>query len=332
MRGEYREALRRTPPGEIILVGRSIVPELNELRHTAIRLVVVGGCILLLGLAGGWWLAGRAIRPVADISAAAQKISTGDLSQRIQTRDTETELGQLAHTLNNTFARLEKSFAQQAQFTSDAAHELRTPIAVMLAQTQSILSKERPSAEYRETLEACQRAAQRMRRLSESLLQLARLDAGQETIRRESFDLAAVARNCVELIRPLAAEKHVTLQLDLQATKCTGDPERVAQVVTNLVTNAIRHNAEGIEVRLATRPGPGLAVLTVQDSGGGISAADLPHVFERFYRADKARASSEGNAGLGLSICRAIAEAHGGTIEVASEPGRGTAFTVRLPA
>ena len=331
-RDGFREAFLFTPPGEVILVGRNIAAETKELRHIALKLTVVGGAVLLFGLAGGWWLASRAIRPIADISATAAKISTGDLSQRIPARDTESELGQLATVLNSTFARLEASFAQQQQFTSDAAHELRTPVSVILTQTQSTLNKERSAAEYRETLEACQRAAQRMRRLTESLLQLARMDSGQETFRREPFNLATAAQNCVELLRPLAAERNVTIHTDLAETNCNGDSDRFAQVVTNLMTNAIKYNRDGGEIRVTTRRENNLAILTVTDTGMGISAEDLPRVFERFYRADKARSSSQGNAGLGLAICKAIVEAHGGTIQVSSEPSAGTTITVSLPA
>ncbi|MGN6554738.1 MAG: histidine kinase dimerization/phospho-acceptor domain-containing protein [Verrucomicrobiota bacterium] len=178
MRGVFREVLVFAR-GEVVLVGRSIKPELAELRRTSWILFSVGGIILLLGLAGGWWLASRAIRPIQGISAAALKIAAGDLSQRIDVAETESELGQLASVLNSTFTRLEAAFTQQQQFASDAAHELRTPVSVMLTQTQTALHRERSAAEYRETVEACQRSAQRMRRLLESLLELARLDAGQ---------------------------------------------------------------------------------------------------------------------------------------------------------
>ena len=328
-RDEFREASTVTPPGEIILVGRSIATELKELRFVALTLTAVGGGVLLLGLAGGWWIASRAMRPIQDISATAVKISGGDLSQRISTSETESELGQLAGVLNATFARLDAAFAQQQQFTSDAAHELRTPVSVMLTQTQGTLNRERTAAEYRETLEACQRAAQRMRRLIESLLALARLDAGQETMKRLQFDLSKTVVDCVQSVQPLADERTVKIQSDLAATECTGDPERLAQVITNLLGNAIQHNQSGGEVRVKLEAHEGVALLTVADSGPGISAEDLPRVFERFYRADKSR--STGGNGLGLSISKAIVEAHGGTIEVMSEANSGATFTVRLP-
>ncbi|MFM2294749.1 MAG: hypothetical protein RLZZ350_1162 [Verrucomicrobiota bacterium] len=330
MFGNFREVKIITPPGEVIVVGHNVAAELAELHGLAVKLVVVGSVILALGLAGGWWLAARAIRPIADITDAAQRISTGDLSQRISTADHTSELGELATTLNTTFARLEASFVQQAQFTSDAAHELRTPVSVILTQAQSTLKKERTVAEYKETLEACERAATRMRRLTESLLQLARLDAGQENFRHEKFDLAATAQNCATLIAPLAAERGLTLHTDCAAASSTGDSERIAQVLTNLLTNAIKYNRDGGEIFVATRAENNSAVLTVRDTGLGISAEDLPRVFERFYRADKSRTNASGSAGLGLAICQAIVNSHGGELTVASELEVGTTFTVRL--
>ncbi|HEX5398329.1 MAG TPA: histidine kinase dimerization/phospho-acceptor domain-containing protein, partial [Verrucomicrobiae bacterium] len=148
------------------------------MKMTAWRFAGFGAIILVFGLAGGGWFVSRAMRPIENISSAATKISAGDLSQRINLAETESELGQLAAVLNSTFARLDAAFAQQKQFASDAAHELRTPVSVILTQTQTALTRERAAAEYRETVEACQRAAQRMRKLIRALLELARLDAG----------------------------------------------------------------------------------------------------------------------------------------------------------
>jgi heavy metal sensor kinase len=330
--GKFRDMIQTLPPGEMIRVGCPIAPALKEFRLLILKLAGIGGIILFFGLAGGWWISSRAIRPIEAISATAVKISAGDLSQRINVAEAESELGRLATVLNSTFARLEAAFAQQQQFTSDAAHELRTPVSVMLTQTQTALTRERSASEYRETVEACQRAAQRMRRLIESLLELARLDAGQETLKRLRFNLSQLANDCVELVRPLADGRGVKILSELAPLEITGDSGRLAQVVTNLLTNAIQYNQSGGEVRLKLESQGGLAVLTVSDPGPGISIDDLPHVFERFYRGDKSRAVSNGNAGLGLAISKAIVEAHGGTIEVSSRAGTGTTFTVRLPA
>ncbi len=331
LRGTRRELYQFTPPGDGIVVGRSITPELATLRQLALWLSGLGAGVLVLGLAGGWWLATRAIRPISDISSAASRIATGDLSHRINVTHTDNELGELAGVLNSTFARLESAFARQRQFTADASHELRTPIAVILAQTQATLARDRNPAEYRETLAACQRAAQRMRALTESLLALARLDAGQEAMRRDRIDLGQVASDCIELLRPLAEERRVTIHCELAAAECRGDPEGLAQVIANLLSNAILHNRRDGEVRVMTRRGDGSSLFIVTDSGPGIAAEDLPRIFERFYRGDKSRAGATGGTGLGLAICKGIVDGHGGTLEVTSTPGGGSTFTLRLP-
>jgi signal transduction histidine kinase len=330
MREGTRELYRCFPHGECLLAGHFMAADSAAMQRLAFWLVAAGMGVLAIGLAGGFWLATRAIRPIDEISTTALKISAGDLSQRINASDTENEFGRLAAVLNSTFARLEAAFAHQVRFTSDASHELRTPISVILSQTQTALSRERTAGEYRETLEACQRAAQRMRKLAESLLELARLDAGQP-MKREPFDLARVARDSVELLRPLAAERGIEIRLDLNSAECPGDAERIGQVATNLLSNALYFNREKGEVRLAVHAENGTAFLTVADTGEGIPKEDLPHIFERFYRVDKARSRVQGRTGLGLAICKAIADAHGGGIDVESRPGEGSTFTLKLP-
>jgi two-component system, OmpR family, sensor kinase len=321
---------QRLPSGETVYIGCSVTPELHELKITALKLAGIGGIILFFGLAGGWRLVSRAIKPINEISVTAVKISAGDLSQRINVAEAESELDQLAAVLNSTFSRLETAFAQQKQFAADAAHELRTPVSVMLTQAQTALNRERTAPEYRETVEACQRAAQRMRKLIESLLALARFDAGQEVLERLRFDFSKTIAECIELVKPLAAERGVKIISDLPPMEITGDAGRLAQVITNLLTNAIQYNRPEGEVRMTLKSQNGLAMLTVADTGQGIAPADLPQVFGRFFRADQSRTGA-GNAGLGLAISKAIVEAHGGTIEVASEQNIGTTFTVRLP-
>ncbi len=327
---DQRFIIDSLPSGEFVEVGCFIKPELRELHHTALNLTAVGGLILLVGLAGGGWLVSRSLKPIASISATAVKISAGDLSQRINVAEADSELGQLAAVLNSTFARLETAFAQQKQFASDAAHELRTPVSVILTQTQTALNRERDAASYKQTVEACQRAAQRMRKLIESLLALARFDAGQEVLNRLPFDFSKAIADCAELVQPLADERGVKIFFEAKPLEIIGDSERLAQVATNLLTNAIQYNQPDGEVRVKLATESDLAVLTIADTGQGIAAENLPRVFGRFFRADAARTGA-GNAGLGLSICKAIVEAHGGTIEAASEQNVGTTFTVRLP-
>ncbi len=327
----FREAYDFNREGRAVLVGRSIAAELEAMRGFALILGGAGLGVLALGLGGGWLIASRVMRPLKDISATASRISAGNLSERINVADTENELGQLASVLNSTFARLEAAFDQQKQFTADASHELRTPIAVLVSETQTALARQRSASEYRETIEACLDTAQQMRRLTESLLELTRFDAGQEQIQHEPVGLAEITRASAELVRPLAAENGVQIHCDLAPVEVTGDAVRVGQVITNLLTNAIRYNKPNGEVRVRIHAERGSAILTLTDTGEGIAAEDLPHIFERFYRADKSRSGSQGRTGLGLAICKAIVDAHGGSIEVSSEPGAGTTFTVRLP-
>ena len=330
-RAGLREFYQFTPPGECILVGRSIEPEMATLQQFAYGLSGLGAGVLILGLAGGWWVATRAIQPIHDISAGATRIAAGDLSHRINTQETDNELGQLAKVLNSTFDRLQSAFDRQKAFTADASHELRTPVAVILAQTQATLARDRNPEEYRQTLEACQRAALRMRSLTESLLALARLDAGHETLHRESIDLARIAEQTVDLLRPMAESRSVTVHCDLMPTGCKGDAERIAQVVTNLLSNAVAHNQQGGEVFLSTCMENGAAMLSVRDTGPGIPSAELPRLFERFYRGDASRTTSTGGTGLGLAISKAITDAHGGSLSASSTEGEGTTFTLRLP-
>jgi heavy metal sensor kinase len=327
----HREAYHFTEMGDCILAGCSLAA-FNSAMHRFIGLLLVaGGIVLAFGLGGGWWLTGHAIRPIARISATAGRISGGNLAERIDLAEADNELGQLAAVLNSTFGRLEAAFSQQRQFTADASHELRTPLAVIISEAQTALARERSSAEYRETLEGCLSTAQQMRRLVESLLQLARFDAGQERMKREPFDLSEVARQCVSLVRPLAEQRRIKIESNLAATPCSGDPDRISQVITNLLANAIGFNREAGEVRITVGAQDSKALLRVQDTGQGIPEEDLPRIFERFYRVDKARSSVQGRTGLGLAICKAIVDAHGGTIEVSSVRGGGSTFAVRLP-
>ena len=330
-RGTFREMFHFTEPGDCMLVGRDIAAELDGMQRYTGWLFAAGGAVLALGLGGGWRLATRALKPVEDISVAANRIAAGNLAERISVSETDDELGRLAGVLNSTFSRLEAVFAQQRQFTADASHELRTPLAVLISETQTTLARERTAEEYREAVETCLETAQQMRRLSESLLEIARFDVGQEMLCREPVDLAGEARHCAELLKTIAAELGVEIECDLAPTVCTGDPARIRQVITNLIANAIHHNRENGRVRVVTSQEDDSGCVSISDTGPGIADEDLPHIFERFYRADRARGRASGRSGLGLAICRSIVSAHGGLIEVTSQQGTGTTFAVRLP-
>jgi two-component system, OmpR family, sensor kinase len=318
-RNQFREALDCTGIGDCMLVGRSVEPDLRAMRNFAWTLLGAGGAVLALALALGFWFTMRAIRPIERISAAARRISQGNLSERVEGADSGDELGSLAAVLNSTFARLESAFAGQREFTADAAHELRTPLAVIISETQTTLARERTSAEYRETVEGCLDTAQQMRRLTEALLELARFEAEtNEEHPRTNVDVAETACLCIERIRPLAQQHGIQIQSDFMPAEAFTNADRVAQVITNLLINAIHYNKTDGNVRVATRSEPEAAVITISDTGVGIAETDIRHIFDRFYRVDKARSRAEGHTGLGLAICKAIMDAEGGTIEVAS--------------
>jgi two-component system, OmpR family, sensor kinase len=331
-RGPYREVIVRGPAAAQILVGRQTGREQNELTRLLWWLLGTGLGIVGLGLTWAWFLSHRILAPVEQISGIAERISASNLSERIDRSRIKSELGRLAEVLNQMFGRLQASFQRQARFTADASHELRTPTAVVLAQSELALAKDRSPEEYREALGACYRAAKRMESLVDGLLTLARSDAGKLDIRHEPVDLREVVATSAALLKPLADQRQIELLFELQTVQVTGDVERLGQVVANLLDNAIAYNRAGGQVRLHLTTEERHAVLTVSDSGIGIEERDLPRIFERFFRVDRARTgNAPGGIGLGLAICQEIVHSHGGTIDVLSALGEGSTFTVRLP-
>lgn len=329
--GDNREAVVVGPERSQILVGRPVLRELSSLNALALRVATSGLAVIAAGLLGGWWLSRKAVRPIQTMGATAASITASNLSWRINLRSVDDELGVLGEILNSMFARLERSFEQQVRFTADASHELRTPLAVILHQTELALSRPREAAEYRKALEACKRSADRMKSLIQDLLILARADAGRLELRREPVDLQQLAEECAALLRPIALQHHVGIAVEGGPAEAMGDPDRLAQVVNNLLGNAIIYNRPGGSVKVSTSSSGAETVLEVSDTGVGIPPGHLTRLFERFYRVDAARSRSSGGSGLGLAICKSIIDAHGGSIDVDSKPGAGSKFTVRLP-
>lgn len=330
-RDGFRELLHFQPNGESVVFGTSLTEVDAALRKLALYLTGIGAGVVSFGLLGGWWLASRAIRPIADISATAEKISEGDLTKRIDTHGAKSELGRLANLLNHTFERLHNTFEQQAQFTADASHELRTPVSVILAQTELALMRDRSPEEYRQALESCHRSGEQMKQVVNSLLELARMDSGEFQLHFEKHDLSLIVEDAIVFVEPLVEQRNGEIIADLEQLYSSVDAAKLQQVVSNLLSNAIKHNPDGCRVHVHLKQEHDTAVLSVRDEGDGIPPEILPQVFDRFFRADKARSRADGSTGLGLSIVKAIVEAHDGTITATSTPGRGSEFVVRLP-
>ncbi|HEX3110000.1 MAG TPA: ATP-binding protein [Thermoanaerobaculia bacterium] len=276
---------------------------------------------LLIAAGGGYWLSGRVLRPVDRITQEARAITADDLGLRVVLPESRDELRLLAETINAMLDRIESAFRRLVQFTADASHELRSPVALMRTTAEVALRRPRDEGGYREALQQVLAESERLSLMIEDLLLLARSDAGADALERKPIDSAGPLRAALARIeRPVhpAIDDGVIVEANTLALQ---------QLFTILLDNAVKYSTDAIDVSLHARNGS--AVIQVSDRGIGIAAEDLPHVFERFYRADKAR--SRGGAGLGLAIARRIAEIHGGTIEVVSEPGAGSTFTVTLP-
>ena len=230
------------------------------------------------------------------------------------------------------FARLEKQVDQLRHFTADAAHELRTPLAALRGAAEVALSGQRSAEEFRTVLAESIEEYDRLARIADDLLLLARADAGQDFIRQAPFRLDVALHDVVDLFAPAADERGVKLALsECEAAWIDGDDGRLRQMISNLLDNAIKFTPASGSVSVMLVAANGAAELTVRDTGSGVATEHLPRVFDRFYRADRARVRKDGGAGLGLAICQTIVAAHNGSIDISSEPGDGTTVTVRLP-
>lgn len=330
-RGSAREVVILGPGGAMILTGRSITGLRAEIWALAGTMAAVGAVALLLSLAGGWWLVGRALEPVDRISGTARAMIDGDFAARVPVDRVETELEQLAHALNAAFDRLHASLDRQRRFTADASHELRTPLAIMTVELDWARARVRSADEYQQSLAACHRAAIRMRAVVERLLLLARLESEADQPRREPVALDELTRTVAADLQALAAPRGITIAVDTAPATIVGDPDRLSEALTNIVSNAVQYNIDGGRVAVRLGVDRHEAVLTVGDTGVGISADDLPRVFDPFFRADAARGRSSGGAGLGLAVARTIVHAHDGRITCDSRPGHGTTMTIHLP-
>ena len=306
---------------------------LQQLVSTILVAFVIG---LVPAVLVGRWLAGRALEPVDRMITEVREITDGrTLHRRLAVPMVKDELGRLAETLNQMMTRLERSFAALRRFTADASHELKTPLTVVRAGVERAITRPDVPQETLAALEETLQEVNRMTELLDSLLTLARADEGRAELHREAVDLRAIVTEAGETGDLLADHAGVAIEIRTppQPVVLAVDRSRVRQLILNLIENAVKYTPRGGNVSVQLGAADGGVILTVADSGIGIAPGDLPHIFDRFWRADSARTRTgeRPGAGLGLAISKWIAEAHGGGIEVQSRPGRGTTFTVTFP-
>jgi heavy metal sensor kinase len=325
-----------------VVVGQSVESVDQTIDHVRRLLVAVALAGIAVATAGGWFLAGGALRPVEEMTDAATDIagragSPAALEQRLTVPRRRDEVASLAVAFNRMLDHLEAAFSQQRRFLADASHELRTPLTAIRSNAEVLLAQARDAEhpldhqDLEEGLDGIKRGSQRMGKLVDEMLNLARAEAGARESTFGPVRLDQVAQEAAESLRPIAQERKLQVESTAEAS-VLGDADRLHELVVILVDNAIRHTAEdgSIAVSVGSMAG-GRALLAVTDDGAGIAPEDQPHVFDRFYRADRSRHRGSGGTGLGLAIAKAIIDSHAGTVELISAKEGGTTFIVTFP-
>ena len=339
--GQYRlvhlELISPKLPHYKIRIGTSFEPLEADIEQVTQLLIIVGSVTLLISPVGGYWLAGRATRPIARIIDTTARLHPSSLAERLPLRGTNDELDRLSATINGFLDRIGRYLDQNRDFTANAAHELRSPLAAIQNSLEVALNTDRSVDEYKELLAEILDECGGLRVLVNQLLLLAENDAGRLQVATEKVELEGVVQKAYDMFLGVAEAADVDLRIVvLEPVRVAGDAGRLRQVVNNLVDNAIKftHSGGSVEIRLWSFPPDGTVRFSVRDTGSGIPPADVPFIFDRFYRGDKGRhrdRQSRGT-GLGLAICQSIVAAHDGRIEVESVVDQGTTMTVILPA
>jgi heavy metal sensor kinase len=316
----------------LVEVGAPMAPVEAMLRQFLVLLAIGLPVAVLVAIGVGYLLVGRALAPVDQIARKAEQITQHNLSERLPVAHTAEELERLSLSLNLMIGRLEDAFLNSKRFVADASHELRTPLTAMRAELEGLASDVRQKPELRETLGSLLEEVERLTRIVEQLFALSRLDAGEAQAEWIQFDLAELAVTTAEQMGLLAEDKGISVSCDaVRPVLVDGDRARLKQVVVNLLDNAIKYTPARGAIHLRVATANGHAVLEVSDNGIGIPVDALPHVFDRFFRVDKARTRDPGGAGLGLAIIKSISTAHGAQVEVESGNTGGSCFRVRFP-
>jgi heavy metal sensor kinase len=315
-----------------VQIASNITPIYDVLTHFLWLALGATPIILTVAGFGGHWMSKRAMQPVYQITQTAKSISEQNLTGRLEVPVPHDELRELSETLNDMLARLERAFTRITQFTADASHELRTPVAIIRTTAEFLLQKERSVPEYQQLVGQILTESEMTTELIANLLTLARADGQPRTQYHKAVDLRAVVSEIARGVSPLADAKEITFDAMISEKPIIvlGDAREIKTMILVLVDNAIKYTPAGGSVSIEVDHIDASAFVEVRDSGIGVSKEDLPHIFERFYRADKGRSRDAGGVGLGLSIAQAIAEAHHGQISVCSVPGHGSVFRVWL--
>jgi len=321
-------------PGDAIIhIGRSMEQRKGVLREYLVFYIYSVPMILAISVAAGWFLAARALKPFEEITRTAEKINYENLNTQIYTERKEKEIQRLVQSFNAMVKRLDMSFRQMRKFNADAAHELRTPLAILQTETEVALQSPNLPDEIRAVLASNLEEIDRLGRIVSDLLTLAEAEAGRQVLVKESIDLKALLEDLVDQLRVLASESGVLIRLNCERElRINADKLWIRRAVVNLLENAIKYSSDGGTIEVSAGIGNSAVQLAIRDHGIGILPHDLPHIFDRLYRADPARSRDSGGVGLGLAIVKWIVEAHNGTIRVESEAERGALFEISLPA
>lgn len=333
---QYRIAMRTVEAsGQTFRVRAAIPTEPFDQALDRFRLILKETLPFLVVLASlaGYWLSGRALAPVNEIIKTARNIGVQNLSGRLAVPPANDELRRLSETLNDMLGRIEASVKRITQFTADASHDLRTPVALIRTSAELALRRPRMEDEYRETLSRILTTSEETTHLMENLLTLARADAGAADLEFRDIDLVPHLEKISEEAGILAAGKgiQVTSELAPGPVRISGDPAAIERLLLIVIENAVKYTPAGGNIQMNLANGSGTARIEIRDSGIGINEKDLPHIFERFFRADQARSRESGGSGLGLAIAHWIVDLHGGSIEAHSTLGNGSVFRITLP-
>src|ERR1700730_10615419 len=329
----YAESLQTSLGSKaVLIVSRSVGELQSALNQTILFLSVLSVLVVLAGTLLAHRLTGRVLEPVRRIASTARSLSQRDLHRRVEVDVPPDELGELVETFNGMLARLEASFESLRRFTADASHELRSPLALMRSELEGTLARARTPAEYEQVLRDLEAEVEHMARMVDQLLMLARADAGALQPAATNLDVADFLHETAARWRPMADQRHVKLDVEApDSGSVSADPDLLRRVMDNLLDNATRHSPAGTAVWMTGAPTAGGWTIEVRDEGPGVPPAARAALFERFVRADGARARDVGGPGLGLALSRAIAESHGGSLRLADQNGRGATFRLFLP-